>query len=889
MDPHQNALPAGVMGELVVVGDGLARGYTDPTLDKDRFIHITMAGERDDHETGGGGSSMLVRAYRTGDQVRVGPKTRQMEFFGRLDMQVKIRGHRVEPAEVEHTMLEHPLVRIAAVVVRSGEAMGDSELVGFVEAEEAKSYKQRDQGDRIVSRINESLRDALLKFMVPSQIIVMEHMPSNSSGELDRKAPRSMARVAPKIEAARELVPPRNEVEAVLCEEFGEVLSVQVGITDNFFSAGGHSFMATRLVARLSRRLDSRVTLCFGQNRLWFIEQVNSDASWIILIGVRLRGPFNTDALERALAALQGRHKTLRTTVLQDDDAQVMQVVHAESEYPKPKLRVVDVPAVVIKEEQAKPLDLSSEAGWRSSLLRSGPENHVLIVVLHHLIYNSWSIDVLARELGISYAAAVRGRDPLSYKQDEQLAEHKRQLQYRTQNLQDSREAELPTDFPRPAMLSGRAGAVPFVIEGPLYDRLRAFSRTHQIATFAALFAVFRAAHYRLTGVEDATTESLIGFFINTICLRISQRVVSSLLPGSKDMSRNPLDLGKIKLQGLASDPLPMMATTHMDVKSHVFREVGRLNGQVFFSKDLFKPKTIHGMVSVFLKLPISNIALTNGLGRLCDETGSLGPDTAAYPRDSSVVDVFRARAAACPDATAVADSASSLTYRELDWQSDKLAAWLCRRNLAPESLVGVLSPRSCQTIIAFLGVPKSSLAYIPLNVNSPPGRIQTFLECTVWNSGVLESKDKGNNNSDPVAARGPSATSLAYCIFTSGSTGNPKGIMPENRAILRLVLESNVTAYIPEAPRVAHLCNLGLDISVQEIWTALLNGGTLVCVDYLTLLDSKQLEATFLQNGVNMDAADALKAKGQVGSTVLNAYRPTGNSMQSILYKVAR
>ncbi|KAK2039676.1 bassianolide synthetase [Colletotrichum somersetense] len=1069
MDPRQIPVPAGVMGELVVVGDGLARGYTDPTLDKDRFIHITMGGKRGDDEAGG---NRVVRAYRTGDQVRVNPKTRQMEFFGRLDMQVKIRGHRVELAEVEHAMLGHPLVRNAAVVVRSGEALGENELVGFVEAEEDKPSQQQDQGEQIVSSINERLRDVLPSFMVPSQIIVMEQMPLNSSGKVDRKALRSMARVAPKTEAARELVPPRNEVEAVLCEEFSDILGVQVGITDNFFSAGGHSFMATRLAARLSSRLDSRVTvrdvfenpvvgnlasvirrgsaphkpipaldhdgpaeLSFGQNRLWFIEQVNSDASWTMPIGVRLRGPLNTDALERALAALQERHEALRTTFLQDEDGQVMQIVHAASEFRKPELRVVDVPAVdsndtttgsslltrTIKEEQAKRFDLSSESGWRSSLLRSGPEDHVLIVVLHHIIYDAWSIDVLARELGIFYAAVLRGHDPLSsveplpiqyrdyarwQKQDEQLVEHQRQLQYWTQNLQDSRAAELPTDFPRPAMLSGRAGAVPFVIEGPLYDRLRAFSRTHQITTFAALLAVFRAAHYRLTGVEDATvgmpmsnrtrleTESLIGFFVNTLCLRIPvsadqtfaelaqqvrattaasfshqdvpfERVVSSLLPGSKDMSRNPLvqilftvysqqDLGKIKLEGLASDSLPMTASTQMDVEFHVFQEVGRLNAQVFFSEDLFKPETIRGMVSVFLEvlrrclddsqLPIGDIALTDGLDRLRDETGSLGPETAVYPRDSSVVDVFRARVAACPDATAVTDSASSLTYRELDRQSDKLASWLRRRNLAPESLVGVLSPRSCQTIVAFLGVLKSNLAYIPLDVSSPPGRIQTILECVPGNtlvllgpnmdsdkldlipnveavriSGVLESNDEGNNG-DLVAVRGPSATSLAYCIFTSGSTGKPKGVMLENRAILRLVLGSNVAAYIPEAPRVAHLCNLGFDISVQEIWTALLNGGTLVCVDYLTSLDSKQLEATFLQNGVNvammtpaffkqclenapailgplqallnvgdkMDAGDALEAKSRIGGAVLNAYGPTENGMQSTLYEVA-
>ncbi|KAK2015140.1 AMP-dependent synthetase and ligase, partial [Colletotrichum eremochloae] len=306
---------------------------------------------------------------------------------------------------------------------------------------------------------------------------------------------------------------------------------------------------------------------------------------------------------------------------------------------------------------------------------------------------------------------------------------------------------------------------------------------------------------------------------------------------------------------------------------------------------------------------------------------------------------IFRARAAACPDDTAVTDSASSLTYRELDRQSDKLSLWLCQRNLAPESLVGVLSPRSCQIIVAFLGVLKSNLTYMPLDVNSPPGRIKSILECVPGNklvlvgpnvdskldlmpnvesvriSDVLGSKDEGNNNSDPVVARDPSATSLTYCIFTSGSTGKPKSVMLEHGAILRLVLESNIAAYLPQAPRVAYLCNLGFHISIQEICTALLNSGTLVCVDYFSSLDSRQLATVFLQNGVSvammtsaflkqcldntpailgslhallvagdrLDAGDALKARGQVGGAVLNAYGPTENGMLSTVYKTAR
>ena len=320
-----------------------------------------------------------------------------------------------------------------------------------------------------------------------------------------------------------ERVGPRNEVEAVLCEEFADVLGVEVGITDNFFDLGGHSLMATKLAARIGRRLDARVSVkdvfdhpvladlaaairrgstphnpilatpysgpveqSFAQGRLWFLDQLNLGATWYIQpLAVRMRGPLQIDALTTALYALEQRHETLRTT-FEEHDGVGMQVV--QPGHPK-GLRIIDVTAEhhgsytqVLQEEQTTPFDLASEPGWRVSLLRLDEDDHILSVVMHHIISDGWSVDILRKELKQFYAAALRGQDPLAQvnplpiqyrdfsawqKQPEQVAEHQRQLEYWTTQLADSTPAELLTDLPRPAVLSGKAGAVQLTIEGP--------------------------------------------------------------------------------------------------------------------------------------------------------------------------------------------------------------------------------------------------------------------------------------------------------------------------------------------------------------------------------------------------------------------------------------
>jgi non-ribosomal peptide synthetase component F len=562
--------------------------------------------------------------------------------------------------------------------------------------------------------------------------------------------------------------------------------------------------------------------------------------------------------------------------------------------------------------------------------------------------------------------------------------------------------------------LSGSAGLIELSVEGQVYETLEAFCRTHQVTMFTVLLTAFRVTHYRLTGAEDATVgtpianrnrpelENLIGFFVNTQCMRITvdrdetfaslvrqvrstataaysnqdvpfERIVSSLLPGSRDTSRNPLvqlmfalhsqtDLGKIHLDGLEGDQVKTTLPTRFDLEFHLTQGDRSLDGTVLYSNELFEEETIRGMVTVFQEVlcrgleepqtPILSIPLTNGLADL-RKMGLLELKQTDYPRDSSVVDVFQEQVKMFPDRCAVKDSSSArLTYAELDRQSDELAGWLRHRGMVSETLVGVLAPRSCQTIVAFLGILKASLAYLPLDVNVPAARVSAILSAVAGHKLVLLGSDVPlpalelpdvelvrigdvlgrrqangvNGSAFPAGANGagdahatPSPTSLAYAIFTSGSTGQPKGVMVEHRSIVRLVKQSNVVAKLRPAAAVAHLSNIAFDASMWEVYAALLNGGTLVCIDYLTSLDTTALGSVFTREqirasmlppallkqcldnnpaalkglellfvaGDRFDGHDAIEAQKLVPTGIFNAYGPTENTILSTIYNV--
>ncbi|KJX95752.1 hypothetical protein TI39_contig1052g00008 [Zymoseptoria brevis] len=1037
MDRNQRTVPTGVLGELVVVGDGIARGYTDPRLNHDRFVEVCIDGE-------------VQRAYRTGDRARRRPKDAELEFLGRLDQQVKVRGYRVELAEVEQGLLACEGVNDAAVVAQQS-TDGGTELIAFVTALTLNT----EHNSKTARSIRQRLRMELPSYMVPKWVRILDRMPINTSGKTDRQELARQALIPHSGDEGSQIesVPPRTQAEAVLCSTLATLLGLgaaEVGVTDNFFDLGGDSLMATKLIARLNSQLNTdlsikevfdcptledlarklihdgvsytqissiqhqeAVPLSFAQGRLWFLGQLRpGDTSYNIPLGAKLTGSLHLGALEQALFWLTLRHETLRT-VFRTTDGAAMQVVLPPS---RRGLRIVDVKGSLedaFVQEQARPFDLTQEPGFRPAVFRTGTGNeYVLSLIMHHIISDGWSVDVLCRDLANLYSAALRGSAEIAtplrplhvqyrdfavwQRQESTTPEYQRQLDYWTEELKDSKPAELLYDHLRPAVRSGRASVVEFVIEGQRYEKLRQCASAYDATLFIVLLTIFRATHYRLTGALDATfgfpianrtryeLEEIVGCFESLLQhARDSatkayanqdvpfENVVAELQPEFRDASRNPLvqlvfafhpqeKLGNIHLEGLASEPMPGQPTTRMDLEFHVFQADNKLMGVVMYSTELFERPTILGMVDVFQELldqsirapkdPIADLPITTGISNL-KQNGLLTIHRSDYPQDLSIVDLFCGQASTTPEAIAVRQGPVQLTYTQLDRESDSLAAALRRRRLPAETLIGVYAPRSCETIIVFLAILKARLAYLPLDIHAPLARTESIMDCipgqklvivghalpkpackldNVEMAHVAEIKEglvQGPSTQDPSTQSAsehdplpstPRAADLAYVIFTSGSTGKPKGVMLEHRGVVRLARNTALMSHLPQNPRLAHLTNISFDASIFEIYCALLNGGTVICIEHERVLSPKALHE-FEQGEVDgslltpallrlileenpvavsrlrglwvageaFPVKDACRAEALLPGGVFNAYGPTENTVLSAVFAV--
>ncbi|HEX7242799.1 MAG TPA: amino acid adenylation domain-containing protein, partial [Longimicrobiaceae bacterium] len=438
LDARMEPVPAGVPGELYVGGVCLARGYLDrPDATAERFLPDPFAGEPG------------ARVYRTGDRVRwLADGT--LEFLGRADQQVKVRGFRVEPGEVEAVLEEHPAVRAAAVVARE-DAPGERRLVGYVVPDGAAPS---------AAELRAWLRERLPEHMVPSALVALDALPLTPSGKTDRRA-----LPAPEGGAADgEHVAPRTPTEETLAGIWAAVLKTgRVGVHDDFAALGGHSLLATRVVSRarealgtelpvramfeaptvaaLAERVEearragaaartpplvpvprdgSPLPLSFAQQRLWFIDRLEPGrAAYNMPYPLRVRGALELRALERALTAVVRRHEPLRTRF---PVARGEPVQHVDP--PRPvRLPVVDLTrpadaareaelARLVADEARRPFDLAAGPVLRTTAVRLGPDDAALLFTLHHVVSDGWSLGVLVREVSALYAGGDEARLP---------------------------------------------------------------------------------------------------------------------------------------------------------------------------------------------------------------------------------------------------------------------------------------------------------------------------------------------------------------------------------------------------------------------------------------------------------------------------------------------
>jgi len=574
LDDSGSPAPIGVVGELVIGGELLARGYFNrPDLSAERFMPDPFA------EQPGG------RLYRTGDLARFNADG-IIEYVGRIDHQVKIRGFRIELGEIEARLLEQEGIR-EAIVLAQASANG-LQLVGYVVPEDVRQVGTEPEVQASLREaIKGRLREHLPDYMVPAYLLFLEKLPLSPNGKLDRKA-------LPKADASQMqqlYVAPRSDLEQQVAAIWQEVLKLeQVGLTDSFFELGGHSLLATQVVSRVRHALNREVplrslfehsslqdfvaslgdrparheppfvrverdrplALSYAQERQWFLWKLEPEsAAYHIPAALRLHGPLDVPALERSFNTLIARHESLRTRFVEDGERTLQVIDHGAPLH----LQWEVLPAVgdqagqvraYVEAETSRLFDLREGALLRVKLLRLAPDDHVLVMTQHHIVSDGWSMDLMVDELVELYAAYSQGLTvelpelPIQYadyglwqRQWMDAGERERQLGYWVGQLGGEQPVlELPTDFPRPAEQSYRGAHLDVPLPPQLSGALRSLAQREGVTPFMLLLASFQILLHRYSGQADirvgvpianrnrVETEGLIGFFVNTQVLK---------------------------------------------------------------------------------------------------------------------------------------------------------------------------------------------------------------------------------------------------------------------------------------------------------------------------------------------------------------------------------
>jgi amino acid adenylation domain-containing protein/non-ribosomal peptide synthase protein (TIGR01720 family) len=567
LDEGLRRSPRGVEGELYLAGVQLARGYLGRTdLTADRFVADPF-GEPGD------------RMYRTGDLVRRRGDG-LIEYIGRTDFQVKLRGLRIELGEIESALLAEPEVTQAAVLLHSSE-QSEQQLVGYVVSTDS---------DLDHDGLADAVRRRMPEYMVPSVFVVLDEFPLNASGKLDRKA-----LPAPDFASlAREYRAPSTETESALVAIFETVLGIdRIGVDDDFFALGGNSLNATRVIARVNAELGTavdvrsffdaptvaelaaavdaagstharpalvaqqrpeRVPLSLAQQRMWFLNQFEPESAVNnIPVAIALSGELDFTALQSALVDVLDRHESLRTVYPDHDGIGFQQVLESDSvavELERATATDADVPAVLL-EFALRPFDLAVQLPFRAVLLETSETEHVLAFVVHHIAADGFSMGPLTRDVVAAYMARTDGQEPqwaplevqyadftlwqravLGSEDDPESLISAQENYWRHQLGGAPDQLELPTDRPRPAVATTNGGTHTFEIDAELVRALERLGRDHNATTFMVVHAALAVLLAKLAAADDisigtpvagrgdAALDDVVGMFVNTLVLR---------------------------------------------------------------------------------------------------------------------------------------------------------------------------------------------------------------------------------------------------------------------------------------------------------------------------------------------------------------------------------
>ncbi|HEY1937405.1 MAG TPA: amino acid adenylation domain-containing protein [Candidatus Angelobacter sp.] len=687
LNQEYQPVPVGVAGELYLGGQGIARGYLNrPELTAEKFVPNPFA-----ERTG-------ERLYRTGDQVKWA-RNGNLEFLGRLDQQVKVRGYRIELEEIEAVLQAHEGVRACAVIVQ-GDQPAEKRVVAYVVKKDAEKAAFR-----------EFLKDRLPDYMIPSAFVEMEQLPLTPNGKIDRKALPLPER---DWGERKGYVGPRNGEEEILCGLFAEVLNRdRVDVHDDFFAIGGHSLLATRLVSRIRATLGvdialrsvfesptiaklaaqlqdggkthkvrialqrhpkaERAPLSYSQRRLWFINELQSSSTeYNMAEALRLRGRLDIDALRRALQTMVDRHEILRTHFV-EERGEPVQVIAPSLTLEIPVEDLSELSATekqrqmmaAANNERCAAFDLAHGPVLRLKLLKLTEEDHVLLQTFHHIVSDGWSWGVFMQEFRDLYEAYSQGRENPLPDLPLQFADFARwQMQAIGEGLLDKdlqfwkehlagipEELEIPTDRPRPPVQTYAAAACAITLPA---ERVAALKRCGRSTLYMTLLTAFAVLMHRYSGQDDIVIgspianrqderlEGLIGFFANTLAMRVAVDPKASFaelldrvremsldayrhqhvpfewlveeLPLHRSLNRTPIfqvifalqnaSSGTQELKGLEVEPLGTKDwRVRFDLEVHALERNGQLDIVWLYNMDLFDHWRIEKMAMHFEQL----------------------------------------------------------------------------------------------------------------------------------------------------------------------------------------------------------------------------------------------------------------------------------------------
>ena len=842
VDGFLRRVPVGVWGEMYISGAGLARGYVGrPDLTAERFVACPF---------GAPGSRM----YRTGDLGRWRADG-VLEFGGRCDDQVKLRGFRIEPGEIEAVLVQQPGIAQAAVVLR--DVAGEKRLVAYVTAEaetaagtEAGTGAETGPDTEILRR---GLEASLPDYMVPSAFMVLDALPLSPSGKLDRRALPD-----PEFTGSADYTPPETADEALLCRLFEELTSAsRVSVTDSFFALGGHSLMAMRLVAAirkergvelplravfaqqnpraLARALalasvetlgaviagsgvgdDGIAALSLGQERLWSLDQLEGgqSAQYNIPVGLRLEGDLDTSALEHALRQIVDHHAVLRTVIEAPDGVPTGRLLALSSfENVLREIDLRDQPDDALEQLQAfaaRPFDLSSDLRLRGLLVRTGEQSWDLALVAHHGAFDGSSFNVFLQELSQGYRAALGKEDyspaPLAWSfadwavwQRDWLKRGglEKSLSYWEEHLAGAPALlELPTDHDRQENRARHAGYADITLPSDMRVSLEALALDRGTTLFGVLMGAYGLMLSRLAGQDEVVvgtpsagrvlsgSEALVGFFVNTLALRLTpgmsqtlggylDTVTSTVREGleheaapfelvveracaERSLSHTPVfqamfawqnqEAGELDLPGLSLSPrVLVLPQAKYDLSLSLAPDMdGGITGAIEYDADLFTSETVERWTTLLLHTldqlcapgslgaPLSALSLTpaSDLAAISAFNDTEHPLDELDTEDTGLLpDLLSRTARDHADATALVFEGEALGYAELEARSNALARHLISLGAGPDTVVAIALERSFEMVIALMAVLKAGGAYLPLDPDYPQDRLAYMLE----------------------------------------------------------------------------------------------------------------------------------------------------------------